>query len=192
MACRPFLVLRNNYSMGSVMSGSAPYMSLAYSIEISFILNLTYHELKSFQLRDEIKRKTDPILTLYSSEVSEEFVNCKNLVDFAEGKGDGWKHGDWMNDKLTLLRPWKYPLTCKIFYKLVRGCLDRRIVEGLMIIDFIILVAITILNKDPDFFIILNDVIYSLADYNIWNAAFITVIMSVLIPTAFMLISAHP
>lgn len=82
-------------------------LSLAYLIEISFIVNIAYHELKSYKLLDEIKGDGEKYLKYFLEFKTEELNGAtihgeenqiieyrrslQQLIDFVRGDGEGWE-----------------------------------------------------------------------------------------------------
>ena len=103
------------------MSGSSSHMSLAYLIEISFLLNLTYHELKSFKLRNDINEKINSITTFFDDDpLFQHIVPYKNLTEFARGEGEGWKAHKRGNKGPRLYRRLGI-FILRMFYRIILG-----------------------------------------------------------------------
>lgn len=90
-------------------SGGYSPLALAYLVEISFILNIAYHELKSYKLSSKVEKKIQGYfgglgLAGLAEEVQKldflvgtekdlkEYLHVKEaLMKFGDGEGDGWR-----------------------------------------------------------------------------------------------------
>lgn len=151
---------------------------LAYLIEISFVLNLAYLELKSFKIAHSIKNKIEVYAWPYAkcgnvvvkgmfSEQQVLYATHKALMDFHKGVGDGWVgerrknkiHQNQQNERRILLEE-RRQKTChkfgnihcyilRLYYKwLLCNCLDRKIAKTLLASVVLILIAITWIEAD--------------------------------------------
>ena len=162
------------------MSSPASHMSLAYLIEISFILNLAYHELRSFKLRNDINKRIIHIRTIFPDDpLFEDIVQYRALTEFAKGEGDGWKAFKRENAGPRLYKRFG-TFILRHFYRMIFKCTDRKIVVGLMISNFLLLSIITYKVLHPNSVILIP---ISL-DISYW---FVTI--SCVIPAVFMLLT---
>lgn len=109
-------------------------LSLAYLIEISFVLNLAYHELKTFTLRDGIRDRAKEIEKEYDcmwDKNTEDLMNpeLKYLKEFHTGNDRNAWEGKWR---------------CPLYKWLIRSSADRWVVRGFMVLDVVILFACTL------------------------------------------------
>jgi len=120
------------------VSGMSP-LSLAYMIEISFVINLAYHELNTFKLQDRIGRHAKDLSSKFDgmwSDSNETLVapEWTYLKEFHTGVNrDAWE-GKWR---------------CILYREIFKCCVDRFTVRGFMILDVVILVVATVTASTP-------------------------------------------
>lgn len=153
------------------MAGVDSLLSLAYLIEISVVLNLTYREIKYAQtgekllgelarVKKELKKKEiDRNPTLYNPE----YEYLKNIFDGKDKKA------------------WQGHNTIRRFYrKFLLSHNSQKIVTGLLLYNIAFLSFITLMN----YILVIN----SLKNY-IWIFGYITLIISILAPLVFMYVA---
>lgn len=160
-------------------SGSITPLSLAYLIEISFVINLAYHELNTFKFRDSISDATNVILNPYK----QMWENNETLVQPEWGQLQFLYKG---SDSAAWEGKWIRPLYCKILY----SGWDRRITRGLLGTDILILLVCTLfadVNVSPIFINPFVGEIFSAIP--LWWAAFFILAASIVTPVLFMLLT---
>jgi len=162
-------------------SGSLTPLSLAYLIEISFVINLAYHELNTFKLRDSIRRKSKDVLNPYNKMWDGE---PSLLVEPEWGQLKSFHTGEdkaaWENKKIR----WVYS-------KFIYSGLDRQITRLLLAMDILILLLCTLFASTSIGSIFpLPDQAWSILTMHayLWWVGFCALVLSIAIPGFFMLI----
>lgn len=157
-------------------SGIITPLSLAYLIEISFVVNLAYHELNTYKFRDSIFHSTQKLLEPYSNMalsnnalVQPEWNQLQFL--YTGDNSVAWE-GKWYR--------------CLYRFFLFSG-LDRKIIRRLMALDIVILLACTLFAN-----VNIGSIFTSPFPAQehialiLWWGAFIALSTSILIPVLFI------
>jgi len=157
------------------MAATMSPLSLAYLIEISFVLNLAYHELKTFTLRDGIRDRAREIEKEFDcmwDKNTEGLMNpeLKYLQEFHTGKDRNAWEGKWR---------------CSFYKWLIRSSVDRWVVRGFMVLDVVILFACT-LNANvaiPSWSHYVN-ILFGIS----FLGCFVLLTITIVVPTLFMVL----
>jgi len=159
------------------MAAGATPLSLAYLIEISFVLNLAYHELNTFRLRSRIRKK--------AKESQDNFRNM-NLFD-SESSG----FIDALFDERNQLRnfhtgecnkAWNAPLKRGFYRYLIYCGRDRCIIRTLLFFDVLILLVCTAFAGST----IANPFSFDDFGSTLWTIGYYFLAASILVPACFM------
>lgn len=148
-------------------------LSLAYMIEISFVVNLAYHELETFKLRDKIRERASIVGQSFKGmwkENDEALVNPEwsYLKEFHTGENKYAWEGKWR---------------CHFYQNLIRSCVDRYIARGFMIADIVILFIATLSANTP---ITLSAEELGLPE-TFWWIGFSILFISIVVPPIFVI-----
>jgi len=156
-------------------AGSMTPLSLAYLIEISFVINLAYHELNTFKLRDSIQEKTGVAL--------DEFKNM-----WEGGNEDlfqpEWDHLDSLS-KGNSKDAWEHKKRRFFYHHLIYPGWDRVLIRGLLCMDVFILIVCT-LFADAVVGPIFDNVNPLTTVTTFWWIGFGLLVASIIIPALFM------
>lgn len=149
------------------MAGNTNLLSLAYMIEISFVLNLAYHELDTFKLRRRVRflvsKMNDRFSEMDRHGIMGNLPQYEVLMNFHRGRDENaWeKH--------------------RRFYRMVYKGGDRLIVRILLALNVIILCVATA-NSDVTL------VPFSTSGWicTFWTVSFYCLILTIIIPVWFM------
>jgi len=196
------------------MDSCPALIKLAYLIEVSIVLNLAYHELKSFKFFADISNKIKSIVPDYEGMQNTEVLgfvgdhgrladSYRALMEFGSGKGNGWcadrrddeadRRSDYVptgsNRRLNNNRRMGGKVSLK--YRLECFCL-RKFYRHLLRKNRDRRITERLLAIDV---IILTGITITPSDYcltwpfgNLWNLLFLVILATTLIPVLFMIL----
>ena len=151
-------------------AGSVTPLSLAYLIEISFVINLAYHELNTFKFRDSIREKASGVIRTYRKmwDGNETLVQPEwgQLKNFHTGEDSAAWEGKWLR--------WFY---CHLIY----SSTDRKLARILLFVDVLIL-AIATWYADST----INLADSTAISTRLWEGAYAVLLISIIVPAIFM------
>lgn len=153
-------------------------LSLAYLIEISFVINLAYHELNTFKLRDTISEECKNILNTYKKMWDGNETLFQPEWGYLKCLSKGNNKDSWEHKKR------------RFFYRhLIFSGLDRRLVRYLLGMDIIILIVCTLFaNVNVGSVFSVEPLTWPTI---FWMIGFSLLVISILTPTLFMLVARY-
>lgn len=153
-------------------------LSLAYLIEISFVINLAYHELNTFKLRDSISEESKSILNPYKKMWDGNETLVQPEWGYLKSLSKGNNKDSWEHKKRRFF-----------YHHLIYSGLDRRLVRYLLCMDIVILLVCTLLADVSIGSIFGAEPLTWSAIF--WWVGFALLGASILIPGIFMLIARN-
>ncbi|ORU91449.1 MAG: hypothetical protein A6F72_02600 [Cycloclasticus sp. symbiont of Poecilosclerida sp. N] len=147
-------------------------LNLAYMIEISFVINLSYHELKTYKFRDEMKERADGLLEQYQ----DMWVGDDDDIFLANPEWGYLEKFHTGADKAA----WDNKCRRFFYHHLIFNGNDRLIVKGLLVTDVIILFICTYFADH----IVVN--IGDGLDGFLWGLSYLFLAGSIIVPSALM------
>lgn len=154
-------------------------LNLAYLIEISFVINLSYHELNTYKFRDEMKERADRLLNQYRGMWIRSDGDDKEDTSLVSPEWEHLENFHTGSDKTG----WDNKFRRFFYHHLIFNGKDRYIVKGILIADVIILFICTYFANHT------IDDIHAGYDGFFWFSSYIFLTSSIIIPGAFMLLT---